>query len=353
MTAPTRAALARAVPKVDLHCHLTGSIAAATLIELAELRRRELDVAYLRDTFDVLGAVGADRERKFFRGLDIVAELMQTPDDLAFAVHAFARDARAAGNLQYAEMFVNPTALMRSGMTFVQVRDGLLEGAKTALVDAGVTVRFIACFLREEPTELAEHMLDELLLHRTDEFLGVGLDGPEHLPISGHARFAGVFQRAGAAGLRRTAHLTETSARDLLVCLQELGCERIDHGYPVVDDPVMVQVLRDAAIPVTCCLSITRDILGPVDARYLTAATHPTTTLLAAGIPVTLGTDDGALIGTDIGREYELAAEWYDWGLDDLGALSLAGLDAAWLDDGERAQWRRRFHRELQLLNGE
>lgn len=345
--------LALSVPKVDLHCHLTGSIRPQTLIELARQRQREIDVPKLLDTFDLASAHGAAMEEKFFQGLDIVASFLQTPDDLAFAVYMLARDSAQSGNLRYLELFVNPTALMRTGMTFVQVRDGLLEGARLAHSEASVTVRFIACFLREEPTPFAEQMLDELIAHRTDEFIGVGLDGPENLPSSAHGRFAGVYDLAGRAGFKRTAHLTETAPTDLVVCLEQLGCDRIDHGYPIVDDPQMLDTLTRSSVPVTCCLTITRKILGEVDERYLNGDTHPTAELIKAGVPVTLGTDDGAMVNTDIGREYILAAEWFGWDFDGLRAMSLSGLDAAWLDDSERASWRSSFTKELDQIGAE
>jgi adenosine deaminase len=342
--------LARRVPKVDLHCHLTGAIRPDALLELAATKGRRLDAAKLRDTFDLASAGDTEREDKFFAGLDIVAGLLTRPEDLAFAVQSVAGYGAAQGNLKYLELFVNPTALMRTGMSFRQVRDGLLDGARTAQIDHDVTVRFIACFLREESTAYAEQMLADLLQYRTEEFLGVGLDGPENLPSSPHARFADVFRRAGAAGLKRTAHLTETSASDLTVCLDQLGCDRIDHGYPVMDDPAMVARLRAAATPVTCCLTITRDIIGPVDARFTTAVTHPTTQMIQAGIPFSLGTDDPAMVGTNIGTEYALATEWWGWDFDALAAMSLYGLDAAWMDTTDRAAWRKRFEAELAAL---
>jgi adenosine deaminase len=343
-------ALARRVPKVDLHCHLTGAIRPEALLELAGRKGRPIDAAKLRDTFDLAAATDAEREEKFFAGLDIVASLLTEADDLAFAVRSVAGSGAAEGNLKYLELFVNPTALMRGGLTFRQVRDGLLAGARAAQVDHDVTVRFIACFLREEPTAYAEQMLDDLLRYRTEEFLGVGLDGPENLPSSPHGRFADVFRRAGAAGLKRTAHLTETRASDLIVCLDQLGCDRIDHGYPIMDAPAMIGRLRAAGTPVTCCLTITRDILGPVDARFATAATHPTTRMIQAGIPFSLGTDDPAMVGTHIGDEYALATQWWGWNFDALASMSLYGLEAAWMDDTERASWRKRFQAELDGL---
>ncbi|WP_067676738.1 adenosine deaminase family protein [Nocardia miyunensis] len=349
-TVPSIATLALQVPKVDVHCHLNGCVSPTALLELARQRGRHIDEPAVRDAFDLVSATDDDREPKFFRGLDLVAGMLRSPDDLEFVVQAFARESHAAG-LRYVEMFVNPTALMRTGMSFVQVRDGLVAGARAAAADSGVTIRFIACFLREEPTDYAEAMLDELLRHRCDEFIGVGLDGPEYLPISGHDRFIDVFRRAGAAGFKRTAHLTETSPRDLITCLDHLGCDRIDHGYPVAQDPEMMARLRDSGVPVTCCLTITRDILGPLDARYLAPATHPATLLMNAGIPVTLGTDDPSFVRSDIGREYLLAAQWYGWSFADLSAMSLRGIEATWLDTVDQRGLRRSFEEELRLLH--
>jgi adenosine deaminase len=351
-TVTNLADLARAVPKVDLHMHYTGSIPPDALVELAQGKECGIDRSRVMDAYDLASVSGVAKEEKFFESLDLVASVLQEPDDLAFGVHAATGFAARHGNLKYTEMFVNPTALMRTGMSFLQVRDGLLEGARASEEDHGVVVRFIACFLREEPTDMAEHMLDELIQYRTDEFVGVGLDGPEYLATSHPSRFAGVYDRAARAGLRRTAHFTETNSQDLVVYLDELGCERIDHGYPLMDDDAMVARFKQAGLPVTCCLTITRDILGEVDERYLRADSHPTTKMLEVEIPVSLGTDDPALVATEIGSEYALAADWWAWDSEKLKMMALSGIDASWLDDGEKREWRTRFEKEIADLIG-
>jgi len=341
---------ARRVPKVDLHCHLTGSLSIDTLLGLAARHDRAIDIGRLRDAYDVMGAPPGQREEKFFRSLDVVASLLTSQEDLEFAVYSVARDEARKSNLRYLEMFVNPTALARTGMSFVEIRDGLIRGARSAYADHRVTVRFIACILRDEPTSYAEQMIDELLEYRTDEFIGIGLDGPELLPQSQPARFAAAYQRAGKAGLRRTAHLTETPPQSLITCLDDLGCDRIDHGYPVTEDAAMLRRAVDSGIFFTCCLTITRGILGEVDDRYLEPHTHPATAMISAGLPIILGTDDGALCATNIGTEYALAAQWYGWDREDLVTMSMRGLDAAWIDDAERAALRAEFNAELGSL---
>lgn len=342
---------ARRIPKVDLHCHLTGSLGIDALLELCDRRDRAVDVGRLRDAYDVTGAPAEKRGGKFFDGLDIVASFLMTPEDLEFAVYSIARDEARGSNLRYLEMFVNPTALARTGMSFTQIRDGLIRGSRSAYEDHRVVVRFIACILRDEPTSYAEQLMDDLIEHRTEEFIGIGLDGPELLPQSSPDRFAAVYRRAGRAGLRRTAHLTETPPESLLTCLDSLGCDRIDHGYPVTEDAAMLRRAVDSGVFFTCCLTITREILGPVDDRYLGPRTHPTTHMISAGLPIVLGTDDGALCATNIGDEYALAAQWYGWGKEQLMEMSMRGLDAAWIDETERAALRAEFTAEFDRLS--
>jgi len=54
-------------------------------------------------------------------------------------------------------------------------------------------------------------------------------------------QFAGMYERARAGGLHLTAHAGETGpAAFVRDSIDVLGCERIDHGYHIIDDPVLV-----------------------------------------------------------------------------------------------------------------
>lgn len=330
---------ARRIPKVDLHCHLTGSIDLEFALELAAEAESHTSED-IRRAYDLQASDPRHREEDFFVSLDIVAGLLRTPDHLATAAYRIAHNGSQRGNLRYLELFVNPTALQRTGMSFVEVRDGLLAGASRAEEEIGVTVNFIACFLRDEPLELSERMLDDLITHRTPKFVGVGLDGPEDQDAFRPSNFIDLYHRAAEAGFHRTAHFTESEPRDLAVCLDKLGCERIDHGYPIIDDPAMLERGVASAVPFTCCPTITRDISSGLDARYLQPETHPIGIMRAAGINMVFGTDDGALVGTDIGTEYALISEWYGLTESDARIAALRGIEASWASPQTKAALR-------------
>ena len=55
--------------------------------------------------------------------------------------------------------------------------------------------------------------------------------------------------------------------------------------------------------------------------------------LRAAGVLVTVNTDDPALIGTDLAREYATCAAAWHWDFDQMAELALDAVEASWLDD--------------------
>ena len=75
--------------------------------------------------------------------------------------------------------------------------------------------------------------------------------------------------------------------------------------------------------------------------RVATLADHPFAAMRAAGLLATLNTDDPALTDLDLGREYQAVAAAYGWGFDEMVAVAHDGVDAAWLDDGDKADLHR------------
>ena len=78
-----------------------------------------------------------------------------------------------------------------------------------------------------------------------------------------------------------------------------LGCERIDHGYHILEDDAVVARCRDDGIHFTCCPTSTAMVYGWPD-----LTTHPINGMIEAGLLVHLNSDDPTMFRTDIGKEY-------------------------------------------------
>jgi adenosine deaminase len=151
--------------------------------------------------------------------------------------------------------------------------------------------------------------------------------------------YAEAYRAAAAAGLRRTAHQGEDNPPPVIaVCLDALGAERIDHGLSLLDDPELTRRMADQRIPLTVCPTSNIRIANAVSRLE----DHPYQRMRAAGLLATLNTDDPAMIDLDLAAEYAAVQAAYSYGWDEMVAISLDGVEATWLDDGEKAGLRDR-----------
>jgi adenosine deaminase len=179
-----------------------------------------------------------------------------------------------------------------------------------------------------------------------DYVVGIGLDNLE--TAGPPERFADAYQLAGEAGLRRTAHSSEhaPTAVNTVTCLDLLGCDRIDHGYYVLEDDAVVERCRAEQTPFTCIFTTSRRSWRPWRRASIAA-------MLDAGLNVILASDDPGMFPTTLTGEYRIAADNLGVTRDRLRRIALAGVEASWLPEPEKARVRARFVTELDTLDAE
>ena len=325
----------RRVPKVELHCHFEGTVRAATFADLAGRHGVVLPTDEVAELYDYQTIY------EFLEIFAMVSSTLTDREDFSRAAYESLADGVALGNLRYREMFFNPTLHTRRGVSMATVIDGLIDGIRAAETDFGVQCRLIADVYRQDDPGTARQMVEDLLDVRRPELIGLGMDGAE--APDPPERFVDAFRLAAHGGLRLTSHACEDGPPDnVTTCLDVLGCERIDHGYHVLADPSVTARCRDEGVFFTCCPTSTAVVYGWPDLKA-----HPIGDMIAAGLRVTLNSDDPTMFHTDIGREYVELCTARDYGPDQVRAFVLGGVDAAWLDDGDRASMRAAFSREL------
>jgi adenosine deaminase len=332
------------LPKVDLHCHLVGTLRPSTLGDLARkhgipLPRSEERLYDFEDFYS------------FIEILRLSATVMQSQDDFARVTYEALADGRRDGNLKHAELMFNPQYFYGSGITYRAMVDGLIEGIRAAEKDHGTTALLIPSIDRQIEPSRAMEILQDILAYRPDEVAGIGLDGPERAGPPEH--FADFYRRAGEAGLMRTAHvcednqtLAEAPPRNFAVCCDVLGCNRLDHGYNILADDQMISRARNEGLYFnTCTITSVRQNLARRQASIAR--------MLELGLKVTLNTDDPQMFKTDIGHCYRVLFEAHGWGRERAIELTLNGVDASWLGGPQRAALRREFETEIGLLDRE
>ena len=125
-----------------------------------------------------------------------------------------------------------------------------------------------------------------------------------------------MYQRARDHGLHTVCHAGETTnAQDLWGALA-IGAERVGHGIRAIEDPRLMQHLRENNIPLEICITsnVRTGAVGSV-------AAHPVRRLFEAGVPIVLNTDDPALFGCTLGGEYEIARKCFGFREDELRGI--------------------------------
>lgn len=331
----------RRLPKVELHCHVEGTLRPHTVAELAAKHGVELPTSDVDRIYDY------ETIYEFLEIFRLVNSTVITQEDFARIAYESLEDGVNLGNLKYREMFFNPTLHTTRGVAMKTIIDGLADGCAAAEHDFGVRCRLIADVYRQDPPAMALQMTEEVIANRRDELIGLGMDAAE--APDPPEKFFESFALAGKAGLRRTSHASEDGpAANITTCLDVLGCERIDHGYHILEDPEVVARCRDDGIHFTCCPTSTAVVYGWPD-----LTTHPINGMMRAGLLVHLNSDDPTMFHTDIGKEYVDFVGQNDYPPEIAKQLVHNGVDAAWLDDAERADLHRLFDDEIAALDKE
>ena len=328
----------RRLPKAELHCHVEGSARAATIAELASANDVSLPVADPAELFAFTDL------NQFLDIYDVVCRSLVTADDFHRIAYEACEDAVAAG-VRYREMFFSPGFVLRLGVRIETVWEGLSAGVRDANADLDTTCRLILDVDKPSGPAHAEEMVAFAAGCDRELLLGVGGDSVER--GIDHRAFAPAFAAAARAGLHRTLHAGEDGpAENIRIAVEDLGCERIDHGFRLLDDPDLTARVVDAGIPLTVCPTSNVVIANVVP----DVASHPFDEQRRAGVHVTVNSDDPGMMRFDLAEEYVAVADAFAYDLDTMEDLALAALDASWAEPAEKAAQRARFLAEFDEL---
>ncbi len=327
------AAFIAALPKVELHLHLEGSITPECALRVAErhgmkLPGAERGAAGLRDAY-------VFRSFRDFIGLYIaVSRCLMTQDDLVTVIVDLASRLRDQG-VRYAEVTFTPLTHRVRGIGADVLWSGLLEGRARAASEYGVVLRWVFDVVRSFP-EQAQGTVDFAIgMNARDEgsVVGLGVGGPEgdHYPMDAIVE---AFDRGRDLGFKSLPHAGENAGpSSIWTAIRRLHADRIGHGVRCLEDPELVEHLREHQIPLEVCPS-SNVALGV----FATLAEHPLPRLLQAGLAVSLASDDPPMFGTTLVQEYERSAAAFGWSAAQVRAIAEAGVRHSFAPESLKAE---------------
>ena len=336
--APAPAALVRALPKVELHAHLEGTVRPATFAELARKNNISLPVSDVNKLFAF-----KDLD-EFLYVFHLIMQSLVTSDDYRRITYESLQDATVAG-VRYREMFFSPGFRLNEGQSIDVIWDGIRQGVADAEADLDIRCRMILDVDKPSGAEHAMEMVEFAARQDRNVLIGIGGDSVEQ--GIDHHQFAPAFQRAAMLGLHRTIHAGEDGPPTTIrIALDELGCQRIDHGVTLLDDPELTEQVVAQRIPLTVC-PLSNVLIANV---VPDVAHHPIRAQRARGVLATVNSDDPAMTATSVADDYVAVSEAFGWTVAEMEQISLDGIEACWAPDDERAALTQRFEREFNGL---
>lgn len=319
----TAATMARRLPGIDLHLHLEGSLPRRTLAALAA--RHRLSVPSLSGFRDLRG---------FLKAFARVCDLLSDEEDFRMAASAVFAEARRQ-RVAHLEVRFSPQVFTRRGIPLSRIMAGLAAARRSALAAGGMTILYVLDGVRQWGGDWLEEMVRAIEPWAGEEVRAIGLGGDETSRPA--AEFRRAFLRARRMGLCATVHAGEAagpeSVRD---AIEFLEADRIGHGVAAALDPGLMRLLARRRIALEVCPTS-----NVMTSAVRSLRDHPLRTLLAAGVPVTINSDDGAFFRTDVRREMSRSIRAFDLSRSEVVALASNAARAAFLP--------RRGQRALQL----
>jgi adenosine deaminase len=317
--------LLKKLPKVELHCHLDGSLRIETILDLAQRQNVSLP-SYDASGLTKILTIGKKRGslEDYIARFDITLSVMQTPDSLKRIAYELIEDV-AAENIRYIEIRYSPILHTSNGMTLDEaifsVRDGLKKGEK----DFGVKSGIIVCGIRHISPEASLKLADLCVRFKNKGVVGFDLAGAEeNFPAKDHRE---AFYMILNHNINATIHAGEAfGPTSIHQAIHYCGAHRIGHGTRLKENKDLMRYVNNHRIPLEICLTSNWHTFSVRSLKH-----HPMRYYYDQGIRVTLNTDNRLMSNTTLTKEFGLARDLFGFTLHDFREVTIVAMKSAFL----------------------
>jgi len=299
----------KVLPKIDLHCHLDGSVRPETLFELAAERNIEVpNVDALKEL--LIAPETCQSLDEYLLRFDLPNQVMQDEVSLERITFELFEDS-ALENVKYLEVRFGPLLHLLKGLSIKQVLESVLRGMKRAEQQYEITGGIILSVLRTMPKDRIDELL-EIGANYLDKGI-VAFD----LASSEVANFCHEFKpytdKAIELGYHITIHAGETGVgQNVYDAIELLGAERIGHGIYISNHEEAYELVRDLDIVLEVCPT------SNVQTKAVESmSSHPIVDFYKDSLLVTINTDNRTVSDTTMTEEVKKTFETFDMTLED------------------------------------
>ena len=334
--------LLQKLPKVELHCHLDGSLRIPTILDLAKQDKVTLPTSS-SDKLSKLLVIGKTRGslEDYIKRFDITLSVMQTPEALRRTAYELIEDV-AKENVRYIEIRYSPILHTEKEMTIGESVEAVREGLQRGQKDFGVKSGIIVCGIRNISAAASLKLADLTVRYKNKGVVGFDLAGAEeNFPAKDHQE---AFYMILNNNINATIHAGEAyGPSSIHQAIHHCGAHRIGHGTRLKENKDLMNYVNDHRITLEVCLTSNWQTRSIRSLKY-----HPLKYYYDQGIRVTINTDNRLMSGTTLTKEFFLAHKLFGFKLHDFREMIIMAMKSAFIPYAERKQMIRKIADELE-----
>lgn len=309
--------------KVDLHCHLEGSLNPVKVTKWTRKPVGDVENAL------ILGTAG-DMEN-YKEVASYANSLLQTKARLKEAAAELCKDMKLE-NVVYAEIRLDPYAHLEKDLTMKDVVEAVLEG----MTQSNLKAKLILVMKREYEFEVNKSIIDTAKKYLKKGVCAVDMAGSES--ACSLKSLKELFVYAAESGVPYLIHVGANEDFKGIDAAASLGAKRIGHGVKAITSFETMEKLKKLHIPLEICL--TANIATGLYPKY---SEHPVQRLIDSGVLVTINTDNRTINKTTLTDEYILLNKYFGFTIKDFNEMNKIALEHSFLNEKEKAELAKEF----------
>jgi len=315
----------KALPKIDLHCHLDGSVRPETIFELAIAKG--IQVGPIEDLkTSLIAPEDCPSLDEYLKRFDLANQVMQDEDSIERITFEIFEDA-ALENVKYLELRFGPLLHVLEGLSLDQVYKAVIGGMNRAKGKYEIQGGIIIAALRTMPVDRLDEMIEIGAKYLDKGIVGFDLASSE---VAGFAdKFKPFTDKARNLGYKITIHAGETGVgQNVYDAIDLLGAERIGHGIYIKDHKAAYELVESSQAVLEVCPSsnVQTKAVASMEA-------HPINDFYKDNLLVTINTDNRTVSNTTMTKEVKRVIETFDLSYEDYKIIYKNSVKRAFTSD--------------------
>ena len=324
------------LPKIELHCHLDGSVRVDTIIDIAKKEGIKLDL-YKRCDIEKLVQVPNDCTslNEYLKRFDLPNKVMQSSENIKRITFELLEDAQKE-NIKYIEIRFAPLLHLQKGLSIEEVIQSAIDGINQAQRIYDIKGNIILSCMRNMSEDDAILLIEKGRKFLNKGVVAIDLAGPEEEGFAN--KYKRAIELARSYGYNITIHAGEAaSAQNVIDAINILKAQRIGHGVRIKDMKDAYDLVKKTGVVLEMCPT------SNIQTKAIECLNkYPLYDFYKDGIKLSINTDNRTVSNIDLSNEIKVISDEFNMSKEKYKDIYLNTIDAIFADESTK-KWLRRL----------